>query len=140
MNASPNQTSGINLPPPVAERAAAPGVGQEALSQSPEQGPPSAPEAAPRAAAPQPAAGQATQAAIPVPVPTQTIQQNGASPAAATATITDDDDDIEKVWVNKAKQIVERTRNDPYRQSEELTVVKADYMKQRYNKIIKVSK
>lgn len=52
----------------------------------------------------------------------------------------DDSDKIEKKWVNKARQIVGRTRGDPYRQNEELTVVKADYMKQRYNKIIKVDK
>jgi hypothetical protein len=45
---------------------------------------------------------------------------------------------IEKEWVERAKQVVERTRNDPYRQSEELTAVKADYLKKRYNKTIKL--
>jgi hypothetical protein len=50
-----------------------------------------------------------------------------------------DSDLIEKEWVDKAKQIVERTRDDPYKQSEELTVFKADYMKKRYGKTIKVS-
>lgn len=54
--------------------------------------------------------------------------------------MADDGDKVEKAWVDKARQIVGRTRNDPYRQSEELTVLKADYMKQRYNKIIKVNK
>lgn len=54
--------------------------------------------------------------------------------------VLDDSDKIEKKWVNKARQIVGRTRGDPYRQNEELTVVKAEYMKQRYNKIIKVDK
>ena len=53
--------------------------------------------------------------------------------------VDDDDDQIEKVWVEKAKQIVEQTRNDPHKQSQELTVFKADYMKKRYGKTIKVS-
>ncbi len=59
---------------------------------------------------------------------------------AAASPVADDGDKVEKAWVDKARQIVGRTRNDPYRQSEELTVLKADYMKQRYNKIIKVNK
>ena len=52
----------------------------------------------------------------------------------------DDGDLIEKEWVIKAKQIIERTRNDPYQQSEDLTLFKADYMKKRYGKTIKVNR
>lgn len=52
--------------------------------------------------------------------------------------VVDEGDLIEKEWVEKAKQIVEKTRDDPHKQSEELNVFKADYMKQRYNKNIKV--
>ena len=52
--------------------------------------------------------------------------------------VVDDGDLIEKEWVEKAKQIVDKTRDDPHKQSEELTVFKADYMKKRYNKDIKV--
>jgi general stress protein 26 len=50
-----------------------------------------------------------------------------------------DKDLIEKEWVNKAKAIVERTQEDPYKQSEDLTVLKADYMKKQFNKTIKLS-
>lgn len=52
--------------------------------------------------------------------------------------IAEDTDLIEKEWVEKAKQIVERTRDDPYEQSKELTLFKADYMKKRYNRTIKI--
>lgn len=45
-----------------------------------------------------------------------------------------DADLIEKEWVIKAKQIVEHTAEDPFRQQEELGRMKADYMKKRYNK------
>lgn len=49
-----------------------------------------------------------------------------------------DSDLIEKEWVVKAKQIVDHTADDPYLQQAQLTRVKADYMKKRYNKDIKV--
>jgi hypothetical protein len=69
-----------------------------------------------------------------------------ASPPDASATTTtvvpataDDADLIEKEWVTKAKNIVEKTQEDPYQQSKELTIFKADYMKKRYNKTIKLS-
>lgn len=45
-----------------------------------------------------------------------------------------DSDLIEKEWVIKAKEIVEHTAEDPFRQQEELSKMKADYMKKRYNK------
>ncbi len=50
-----------------------------------------------------------------------------------------DTDLIEKEWVEKAKRIVEHTSDDPYVQQNELAKMKADYMKKRYNKDIKVS-
>jgi len=81
-----------------------------------------------------------------VPLPSLSLPPTPAAstapPAAASSPspIQDDDDVIEKDWVNKAKQIIEQTKNDPYKQAEELTLFKADYMKKRYNKIIKVDK
>lgn len=53
--------------------------------------------------------------------------------------IAEDSDLIEDEWVEKAKEIVERTRHDPYQQNKEVTLMKADYLKKRYNKDIKVS-
>ena len=47
-----------------------------------------------------------------------------------------DNDLIEKEWVTKAKQIVEHTAADPFRQQQELSKMKVDYMKKRYNKDI----
>jgi len=52
--------------------------------------------------------------------------------------IADDNDLIEREWVDKAKKIIEDNRDDPYNQSKEITLFKADYMKKRYNKVIKV--
>jgi hypothetical protein len=72
------------------------------------------------------------------------IQSPVSSVAASTASITvpamaDDNDLIEKEWIVKAKQIVDNNREDPYNQSKEMTVFKADYIKKRYNKSIKIS-
>jgi hypothetical protein len=41
---------------------------------------------------------------------------------------------IEKEWVLKAKQIVEKTADDPFSQQEELSKMKAEYLKKRYKK------
>lgn len=64
--------------------------------------------------------------------------QAAATSQAAAPVVADDSDLIEKAWVEKAKSIVEGTRNDPYLQNKELNSFKADYMKKRYNKDIQV--
>src|SRR5438445_10698879 len=65
---------------------------------------------------------------IPLPVATPlTTPSTNASAVTASATLPADDGDvIEKEWVARAKQIVERTRDDPDRQSEDLTLFKSD--------------
>jgi hypothetical protein len=79
-----------------------------------------------------PAAPLSQPSTIPV---SQAVQQ---ATAQATPMLADDADLIEKEWVVKAKQIVERTKNDPYTQSLEMNKFKAGYMKKRYNKDVKV--
>jgi len=119
----------MQLPPPMEAPAATPNKAAEKAPASAET-------------APQPAAAPtAAPVSAPLPMPQAAPAATGTTPAPATGTalpIKDDGDLIEKEWVNKAKQIVEHTREDPYKQSEELTVFKADYMKQRYNKTIKL--
>jgi hypothetical protein len=53
--------------------------------------------------------------------------------------IADDVDVIEREWVDKAKTIVEATKEDPHVQTKEISRFKADYMKKRYNKDVKVA-
>lgn len=84
------------------------------------------------------AATNSTAAVIPVtpvmPVmPAATVTSQTSSPAVA-----DDVDVIEKEWVEKAKQIVAKTKSDPHLQSTELTIFKHDYMKKRYGKELKL--
>jgi hypothetical protein len=53
-------------------------------------------------------------------------------------TQTDQTDELDKEWINKAKLIVEQTKHDPFTQSREIGRVKADYLKIRFNKHIKL--
>lgn len=66
---------------------------------------------------------------------------NTVPPSSSSTTSLDaeDSDLIEKEWVAIAKQIVGQTRNDPYVQNKEMSKVKADYIKKRYNKDLKIN-
>lgn len=71
-------------------------------------------------------------------------QQNPPASSAAPSPITNvpvpdeaaDSDLIEKEWVERAKQIVEHTRDDPHEQQRAISQMRADYLKKRYNKDI----
>lgn len=54
--------------------------------------------------------------------------------------IADDVDLIEKEWVEKAKMIVDKTKDDPYEQNKEISNFKAAYIKKRYNKEVRAQK
>ncbi len=73
------------------------------------------------------------------PVPPQ-LPQDMVPPGKPTVTpdMADDADLIEKEWVVKAKEIVENNRNDPHKLNQEINRMKADYIKKRYNKDIKL--
>lgn len=138
MNPSTNES--LNLPPPVTEQQPLPPAGQETSAPAPETGSRGAEKAAGTA---QPAAAMPAMPSMPIPpLPPAAAAPIGVSTTtnSGVPNTADDTDLIEKEWVTKAKQIVERTRDDPHKQSEELTVFKADYLQKRYNKTIKVSK
>lgn len=119
----------FELPAPVSGEGEAAHGGYEAPPSRPEQAPQPPAAAAPTPMAAQSfASSQAPQPAGPAPTPA-----SSASPSVA-----DDNDLIEKEWVVKAKQIVAATREDPHTQSRELSKFKADYLKKRYNKDLKL--
>ena len=114
-------------------------VFQARPEQSQQSGGPETHNAATSSGAPAPAAVTPLpqMATLPAPQPTQkTVQQptQTGSPLAAS-----DDDVIEKEWVDKAKKIVEQTKDDPYAQEKEVSKLQADYIKKRYGKEIKLS-
>jgi hypothetical protein len=69
------------------------------------------------------------------PIPSTNVTSRHTNNPAVAA----DNDLIEKEWVIKAKQIVEQNREDPYAQTMEINRFKADYLKKRYNKDLKVN-
>ncbi len=66
----------------------------------------------------------------------QTINNGQQISSPQTA---DDVDLIEKEWIHRVKEIIESTKNDPFEQSRQLTMLKADYLQKRYNKSINLS-
>jgi hypothetical protein len=53
--------------------------------------------------------------------------------------VVDDVDVLEKEWVNRAKAIVDSTRDDPRLQKQELAKFKAEYIQHRFHKEVKQS-
>lgn len=114
--------------------AAAGAVPTEAISTAPEQAP-SPPPTTPAAQQPlQPVSSTPSGAADAV-----APGAGGATTVSTAQLMADDVDLIEKEWVVKAKAIVAQTKDDPYKQNQAMTQVKADYLKKRYNKDLKVS-
>jgi hypothetical protein len=67
--------------------------------------------------------------------PSAPVDDNGASSnPSATPLIAADDDLIEKEWVDKAKAIVIKTKDDPYQREQEVGKLQADYLRKRYGK------
>lgn len=125
---SPNSAEAIpSLPTPE--------TGFESPIVSPEYGPVN-PERGGELAA-QAQAGMAAQP-IPVTLPIPTPSGVSNIPQAPTSdglpAVAADEDLIEKEWVDKAKQIVSQTRDDPARQEKEVGRLQADYLKKRYGK------
>lgn len=73
----------------------------------------------------------------------QTDEQPAVTSGAAptyTPAIADDVDVIEKAWVNKAKQIIRDTKDDPRAQEEQFEQLQIDYMKKRYGRDVKAQR
>ena len=65
--------------------------------------------------------------------------QPTAVPAFSAPPVNEDNDELDKEWVRMAKSIVEHTKSDPYLESSEISKAKAEFLRQRYNKHIKVA-
>lgn len=73
--------------------------------------------------------------------PTPTLQPitNATPTPAATVTsplVAADEDLIEKEWVDKAKTIIEQTKDDPHSRTKQVNDLQRDYLQKRYGKIV----
>lgn len=130
----------MNLPGPERSPESIPHVpipesSPESPLPSPERGSSATPERAPEqsTAAQSSLAAQPIPVTLPTPVPsaddTSTTTTDDTSPAIAA-----DEDLIEKEWVDKAKQIINDTKDDPAARERQVGRLQADYLKKRYGK------
>ena len=127
----------MELPPPVSEQL--PPVTSPESSINHEQQTIAPLESVPAAIGSQPLPAAPLPITIPMNDVPQATSSTSSSSDDSTSLMANDGDLIEKEWVNKAKAIVERTKEDPYKQSEELTMLRADYLQKRYSKTLKQS-
>lgn len=117
------------VPVPYASPEVGPAASPERLPVgAPERSPERSPiELAPPPPAPAPVA-QPQPAALPAVQPAQDPIQ------AQNPTSANDDDVIEKEWVDRAKQVIVETRNDPRAREKAIGALQRDYLMKRYGK------
>lgn len=131
---NPNRGENITLPVSGEQQP-----GSESVNEAKNESLPSAPESSPskQASAPMlpsiPANIPATQAPI---IPTDDDQNDDLTGSQVSNTSTNPDR-IEKQWIDRAKAIVAQTKDDPYTQKTEMGKIRADYIKTRFNKVLK---
>jgi len=82
------------------------------------------------------AAADAAYQGVPMPPPLPTMPAPLPPPVVSDSNpaIAADEDVIEKEWVDKAKQIILETKDDPASRSARVNELQKDYLKKRYNK------
>lgn len=85
-----------------------------------------------------PAAGPTTasvqQQTTPIPLPQQPQPQTTPIVQQAPSEV-----EMDKAWVDRAVVLLDKTREDPFLQSQEVARLKAQYMQSRFEKEIKVA-
>ena len=71
---------------------------------------------------------------LPPPLPVASDETAQSTPAHSAPAVAGDEDLIEKEWVDRAKQIIEATKDDPYRREQEVNKLQADYLRKRYGR------
>lgn len=85
-------------------------------------------------------AAMTASTAAAVAIPTTPMQDTQVQPStSATPLVAADEDLIEKEWVDKAKQIIEQTRDDPHARTQKVNELQRDYLQKRYGKVVGAS-
>ena len=82
------------------------------------------------------AAPVAVPPVVPPIVPVNDLTQNAAS---ATPLVAADEDLIEKEWVDKAKEIILHTKDDPHARTQKVNELQRDYLQKRYGRTVGAS-
>lgn len=79
-------------------------------------------------------------AAMPqVAVPPATAAPQQPDPLAVNPTAANDDDVIEKEWVDRAKQVILQTKDNPYAREKAIGELQRDYLAKRYGRHVGAS-
>jgi len=108
---------------------AAPLKGMERFEQAAEAG-----ARASDAAASASTAATVAQPAAPVQAPIDPV-----APPSSTPLVAADEDLIEKEWVDKAKEIIQQTKDDPHARTAKVNELQRDYLQKRYGKVVGAS-
>ncbi len=133
-----NPNRGGEQPLPQPEAPVLNGTEQhEGVSDTPETAP-ITPESTPsRQAAPVISIPSAPPVVLPSDPATAVAQPDNTTTTPAVGATAADTDRIEKPWVDRAKAIISQTKDDPFRQKNEMSKVKAEYIQKRFNKKLK---
>ncbi len=71
---------------------------------------------------------------LPQPITKNDDSSDDTKKDTSPPSVADDVDVIQKAWVDKAKRVVNETKNDPYEQERQVSGLQADYQKKRYGK------
>jgi hypothetical protein len=139
MDSQLDQTPGLGLPQPTTGFDY-PDAGQSSVGAV-QVGPPANVDPTPLL----PPAPAPANLSVPTGLPPRpTIDKQGAvvSPernnGSAALQLDDDGTVVDQEWIDKAKDAIAGTRTDPFLQTRELNEIKAQYIKARYNKDVKI--
>lgn len=124
------QAESYDVPPNFASPETLPNASPERVEQR------SAVELAPQ---PQPVPlPMPAQVAIPVP-PAPTPATPTPDPGVSNPIAANDDDVIEKEWVDRAKQVIIQTKDNPYAREKAIGELQRDYLAKRYGRQVGAS-
>lgn len=66
--------------------------------------------------------------------PLQVVANDVNNTTSTNPIVAADEDLIEKEWVDKAKKIINETKNDPYKQEQAISGLRSDYINKRYGR------
>lgn len=73
------------------------------------------------------------------PVPQTPVAIPAPDPSTANPIAANDDDVIEKEWVDRAKQVIIQTKDNPYAREKAIGELQRDYLAKRYGRQIGAS-
>lgn len=86
------------------------------------------------------AASLAAPIAVPVPQVVIPQQDDTAQTTSSNSPLVAADEDlIEKEWVDKAKEIIQHTKDDPHARTQKVNELQRDYLQKRYGRVVGAS-